>query len=76
MRPDDLSLVLMHQANRRINEYVQKLLGLPDSKVIHNIQKYGNTTAATIPLLWDEAVRTAPDQARGPRADWWHSAPA
>ena len=55
--PDDLSLVLMHQANRRINEYVQKLLGLPDSKVIHNIQKYGNTTAATIPLLWDEASR-------------------
>jgi 3-oxoacyl-[acyl-carrier-protein] synthase-3 len=36
---------------------VQKLLGLPDNKVIHNIQKYGNTTAATIPLLWDEAVR-------------------
>ena len=58
VRPDDLSLVLMHQANRRINEYVQKLLGLPDSKVIHNIQKYGNTTAATIPLLWDEASRS------------------
>ena len=55
--PDDLSLVLMHQANRRINEYVQKTLGLPDAKVIHNIQKYGNTTAATIPLLWDEAWR-------------------
>jgi 3-oxoacyl-[acyl-carrier-protein] synthase-3 len=58
VRAEDLSLVLMHQANRRINEYVQKLLGLPDSKVIHNIQKYGNTTAATIPLLWDEASRT------------------
>ncbi|MGE5198696.1 MAG: 3-oxoacyl-ACP synthase III family protein [Rhodospirillaceae bacterium] len=57
VRPDDLSLVLMHQANRRINEYVQKLLGLPDAAVIHNIQKYGNTTAATIPLLWDEASR-------------------
>ncbi len=55
--PGDLSMVLMHQANRRINEYVQRLLRLPDSKVIHNIQKYGNTTAATIPLLWDEAVR-------------------
>ncbi len=53
----DVALVLMHQANRRINEYVQKALGLPDRKVIHNIQKYGNTTAATIPLLWDEAVR-------------------
>ncbi|MEW5981137.1 MAG: beta-ketoacyl-ACP synthase III [Acidobacteriota bacterium] len=58
VRPADLSLVLMHQANRRINEYVQRLLELPDSKVLHNIQKYGNTTAATIPLLWDEAVRT------------------
>ncbi len=53
----DVALVLMHQANRRINEYVQKALDLPDGKVLHNIQKYGNTTAATIPLLWDEAVR-------------------
>ncbi len=53
----DLSMVLMHQANKRINEYVQKMLGVPDEKVIHNIHKYGNTTAATIPLLWDEAVR-------------------
>lgn len=55
---DDVSMVLMHQANRRINEYVQKTLGLPDDRTIHNIQKYGNTTAATIPLLWDEGVRT------------------
>jgi 3-oxoacyl-[acyl-carrier-protein] synthase III len=54
---DALQLVLMHQANKRINEYCQKALGLPDSKVIHNIERYGNTTAATIPLLWDEAVR-------------------
>jgi len=57
VHPSQLAMVLMHQANLRINEYVQKLLGLPDSKVIHNIMKYGNTTAATIPLLWDEAVR-------------------
>ncbi|MDR0842902.1 MAG: 3-oxoacyl-ACP synthase [Acidobacteriota bacterium] len=54
----DLSLVLMHQANLRINERVQKMLEIPDEKVIHNIHKYGNTTAATIPLLWDEAART------------------
>jgi 3-oxoacyl-[acyl-carrier-protein] synthase-3 len=53
----DLALVLMHQANKRINEYCQKALGLPDEKILHNIQRYGNTTAATIPLLWDEAVR-------------------
>jgi 3-oxoacyl-[acyl-carrier-protein] synthase III len=54
---DDVSMVLMHQANLRINEYVQKSLGLPDGKVFHNIHKYANTTAATIPLLWDEGVR-------------------
>ena len=54
----DLKLVLMHQANLRINEYCQKALGLPDEKVLSNIERYGNTTAATIPLLWDEAVRT------------------
>ena len=53
----DVSLVLMHQANLRINERVQKMLDIPDEKVIHNIRKYGNTTAATIPLLWDEAAR-------------------
>jgi len=55
---DDLSMVLMHQANLRINEHCQKALRLPDSKVFHNIQRYGNTTAATIPLLWDECART------------------
>ena len=54
---DDLAMVLMHQANKRINEHCQKALGLPDEKVPHNIHKYGNTTAATIPLLWDECVR-------------------
>jgi len=55
--PDQLKLVLMHQANLRINEHCQKALGLPDEKVPHNIDRYGNTTAATIPLLWDECVR-------------------
>jgi 3-oxoacyl-[acyl-carrier-protein] synthase-3 len=54
---DDVSLVLMHQANRRINEHCQKVLGIPDERMVHNIHKYGNTTAATIPLLWDESVR-------------------
>ena len=55
---DDVSLVLMHQANKRINEYCQKALAIPDAKVLHNIERYGNTTAATIPLLWDEAARS------------------
>ena len=54
----DVSLVLMHQANMRINGRVQKMLEIPDEKVIHNIRKYGNTTSATIPLLWDEAARS------------------
>jgi len=57
VKVEDLSMVLMHQANKRINEYCQKALGLPDAKIVHNIQKYGNTTAATIPLLWDECAR-------------------
>jgi 3-oxoacyl-[acyl-carrier-protein] synthase-3 len=57
LQVSDLKLVLMHQANLRINSYVQKALGLPDEKVYNNIQNYGNTTAATIPLLWDECAR-------------------
>lgn len=51
----DLDLLIMHQANLRINEAVQKKLGLPDSKVYNNIQKYGNTTAATLPMAFHEA---------------------
>jgi len=53
----DLSLLLMHQANLRINEAVQKHLDLPDEKVYNNIQSYGNTTAATLPLVFHEAKR-------------------
>lgn len=52
---EDIGLLLMHQANLRINEAVQKALGLPDEKVFNNIQKYGNTTAATLPLVFHEA---------------------
>ena len=51
----DLDLLLMHQANLRINEAAQKVLGLPDEKVYNNIQKYGNTTAATLPMAFHEA---------------------
>jgi 3-oxoacyl-[acyl-carrier-protein] synthase-3 len=57
LKLEDVSMVLMHQANKRINERVQKMLSIPEEKVIHNIHKYGNTTAATIPLLWDESMR-------------------
>jgi 3-oxoacyl-[acyl-carrier-protein] synthase-3 len=54
---EDLDLLLMHQANLRINEAAQKVLGLPDEKVFNNIQMYGNTTAATLPMAWHEARR-------------------
>jgi 3-oxoacyl-[acyl-carrier-protein] synthase-3 len=52
---DDLRLLIMHQANLRINEVVQRTLGLKDEKVFNNIQKYGNTTAATLPMAFHEA---------------------
>ncbi len=53
----DLDLLIMHQANLRINEKAQQIMGLPDSKVYNNIQKYGNTTSATLPLAFHEARR-------------------
>ncbi len=55
---DDVNLFIPHQANLRISEAVQKHLGLPDDRVYNNIQKYGNTTAASIPLAMDECVRS------------------
>ena len=51
---EDLDLVLFHQANKRINEMVRKMAGIPEDKLPHNIERYGNTTAATIPLLLAE----------------------
>lgn len=55
---EQLDLVLVHQANLRIIEGVQKQLGLGADRVPHNIEKYGNTTAATLPLLWHECVES------------------
>lgn len=52
---DDLDLLVMHQANLRINEAAQRMLGLPDEKVHNNIQRYGNTTSATLPICFHEA---------------------
>jgi len=49
-----LDLVLIHQANLRIIEGVQKALGLPPEKVPHNVERWGNTTAATLPILFHE----------------------
>lgn len=53
--PSDLDLVMPHQANLRINEAVREKLGIAEDKVFNNIQKYGNTTAATIPICMSEA---------------------
>jgi 3-oxoacyl-[acyl-carrier-protein] synthase-3 len=53
--PKDLSLLIPHQANLRIAQFVQQKLGLRDDQVYNNIQKYGNTTAASIPIALCEA---------------------
>lgn len=53
---DDISLVIPHQANQRITQAVQKALGLPDERIVSNIDRYGNTTAASIPIALHEAV--------------------
>jgi 3-oxoacyl-[acyl-carrier-protein] synthase-3 len=53
----DISLLIPHQANLRISEVVQKSLGLSDGQVYNNIERYGNTTAATIPIALDECAR-------------------
>lgn len=54
----DIDLFVFHQANLRINQYIQQQLGIPDDKVVHNIERYGNTTAATIPILLAEAEQS------------------
>ncbi|HXG57254.1 MAG TPA: beta-ketoacyl-ACP synthase III [Vicinamibacterales bacterium] len=53
----ELDLFVSHQANRRIITAAAERLGLPESKVIINLEMYGNTTAATIPLALADAVR-------------------
>ena len=54
----DIDMLIAHQANLRISEAVQRALGLPDERVYNNIQKYGNTTAATIPIALDECRKS------------------
>jgi len=52
----DINLLIPHQANIRIIDHVTKKMGLPKDKVYVNLQKYGNTSAASIPLALDEAL--------------------
>ena len=54
--PDDIDLFVSHQANRRIIFAAAEKLGVPEKKVVINIEQYGNTTAATIPLALNTAV--------------------
>ena len=53
---DDINLLIPHQANLRISSMIQKKMGFPDEKIYNNIQKYGNTTAASIPICLSEAL--------------------
>jgi 3-oxoacyl-[acyl-carrier-protein] synthase-3 len=55
MNAEDIDLLVPHQANLRISNYVQKQLNMPDEKVFNNIMYYGNTTAASIPIALSEA---------------------
>jgi 3-oxoacyl-[acyl-carrier-protein] synthase-3 len=57
VRPEEVDLFVFHQANLRINDMIAKQFQIPDNKVFNTIQKYANTTAATIPIGLDEAVR-------------------
>jgi 3-oxoacyl-[acyl-carrier-protein] synthase-3 len=54
---DDVDLFLFHQANLRINESVSQRMGISEDKVFNNIQKYGNCSAASIPMLLAETTR-------------------
>ncbi len=54
---DDIDLLIPHQANERITQMVGRSLNIPPEKVVSNIDRYGNTTAASIPIALDEACR-------------------
>ena len=55
LKKDDIDLLIPHQANLRISQFVQSKMGLPDQKVFNNIMTVGNTTAASIPIAISEA---------------------
>ncbi len=57
LKIEDIDLFVFHQANLRINDMIAKQFGIPEEKVFNTIQKFANTTAATIPIGLDEAVK-------------------
>ena len=54
---DQVDWLVLHQANQRILDSVGDRLNIPKEKILSNLEKYGNTSAATIPLVMDEAIR-------------------
>ena len=52
---EDIGLLIPHQANLRISQFIQEKMGLRDDQVYNNIMHYGNTTAASIPIAMSEA---------------------
>ncbi|MCB0320271.1 MAG: ketoacyl-ACP synthase III [Bdellovibrionales bacterium] len=56
MTAEDIRLIIPHQANTRINSLVAKTLEIPEARVMNTIERYGNTTAATIPIGFSHAV--------------------
>ena len=57
LNPTDIDLLIPHQANLRIAQFVQRTMKLNDDQVFNNIMKYGNTTAASIPIALSEAIQ-------------------
>lgn len=58
LRPDDIDWVIAHQANIRIIEGVAERVGIPKERFFLNIDRYGNTSSASVPIALDEAVRS------------------
>ena len=54
---NEVDWLVLHQANQRILDSVGDRLKIPREKILSNLEKYGNTSAATIPLMMDEAIR-------------------
>lgn len=54
-KTEDINMLIPHQANLRISQFIQKKMGLGDDNVYNNIMRYGNTTAASIPIALSEA---------------------
>jgi 3-oxoacyl-[acyl-carrier-protein] synthase-3 len=56
LKLENIDMMIPHQANLRINQMVAQMIGMPAEKTHNNIQKYGNTTAASIPICMHEAI--------------------